>query len=90
MRKNPPVAVPPGHRYCFTCSTLKALPEFYRNRRTRDGHCANCKDCTHRTGRNYQQAKRPRSPMIARMMGISLAVQEAAARSAHQGEPPES
>lgn len=68
MSRKPPVPVPPGHRYCFTCATLKAHSEFHRDRAARDGRCSNCKDCTRIMHRRGAAAKRELAPMIARML----------------------
>lgn len=58
LHRNPPVLVPPGHRFCFTCWTLKAHAEFHRDRNARDGHCANCKACGREMRRRGRAVKR--------------------------------
>jgi hypothetical protein len=39
------VAVPPGHKYCRRCDTIKPFAEWHRNARQSDGLSGYCKAC---------------------------------------------
>ena len=49
--KKIPVPVPPGHKYCHSCSTVHPLGGFYRNRSTPDGLTSQCRECAKVSGR---------------------------------------
>ena len=44
-RRNIPVPVPPGRRYCHGCSTVKLIAEFGRDQTRADGLRYNCRPC---------------------------------------------
>lgn len=70
MRRNPPIPVPPGERYCFTCETLKGPSEFHRDRNARDGLCSNCKDCTRVMQRNGAMLRKLREETFKRLRDL--------------------
>lgn len=45
VKKTPPAPVPEGHRYCFSCETLKTIDQFGKHRRSRDGYYSLCRPC---------------------------------------------
>lgn len=49
-RKNIPVPVPPGSKYCHGCNSVRSLSGFHNNRSQPDGLASQCKECA-RAGR---------------------------------------
>jgi hypothetical protein len=45
------VEVPPGHKYCRRCDTIKPLSEWHKNVRQSDGLTSYCKTCRREIGR---------------------------------------
>jgi Recombination endonuclease VII len=45
------VEVPPGHKYCRRCDTIKPLSEWHKNVRQSDGLTSYCKACRREIGR---------------------------------------
>jgi hypothetical protein len=45
MKRNVPVPVPPGSKWCFRCSQLLPLQSFSIDRRKADGRAYGCRKC---------------------------------------------
>lgn len=45
VAKKPPVPVPEGHRYCFSCEKLMTLDHYGKHRRKRHGRASRCRLC---------------------------------------------
>lgn len=44
-RKQPPVPVADGHKFCFHCQTVKPQPDFAKDRSRWDGLRPMCREC---------------------------------------------
>ena len=40
---------------CSKCNEIKALMEFYKDKKTKDGHCQYCKVCFSKQMKKYRQ-----------------------------------
>lgn len=52
-----PDAIPPGHKFCRVCATVKPFAEWSRSTRAADGLQSRCKQCASEAGRRDHLAK---------------------------------
>lgn len=57
-RKNIPVPVPRGNKFCHSCQTAHPLSGFYRNRSQSDGRTSQCRDCAKASGKRSREIQR--------------------------------
>lgn len=57
-RKNIPVPVPPGSKFCHRCQTVHPLSSFYRNRTQPDGHTSRCSSCCKQADREAREMRK--------------------------------
>jgi len=57
-RKNIPVPVPRGSKFCHSCQTVHPLSEFYRNRSQPDGHTSQCRECVKASGKRSREIRK--------------------------------
>ncbi len=69
MGKRPPVAVPAGMRYCFRCTVVQPLGDFYSHARRATGAivvAAECKSCFNLRAAKHRAAHRTKNAAYAR------------------------
>lgn len=57
-RKNIPVPVPRGSKFCHSCQTVHRLSGFYRNRSQPDGHTSQCRECAKASGKRSREIRK--------------------------------
>jgi hypothetical protein len=57
-RKNIPVPVPPGSKFCHACQTVHPVSAFNRNRSQSDGLCSQCRVCAKATAKKSREIQK--------------------------------
>ncbi len=57
-RKNIPVPVPRGSKFCHSCQTTHPLSGFYRNRSQSDGLTSQCRKCAKATAKKSREIQK--------------------------------
>lgn len=66
-RKNVPVPVPPGSKYCHGCKSVHSLSSFYRESRRPDGRTTRCRDCVKASAKEGAEIRAMIEETVARI-----------------------